>query len=209
MPDKITLYDLAPSPNNMKVRIAMNYKGIPFEKIPVPPQDRSEVIRVSGQPLTPVITHGDRVIFDSASILRYLEANFRNTPPLFSTDYATMKEIERWEMYGRTELVRPVHTTFQQCFAEKKDFSETSRASRLLNELTGRVEDQLAKGSWLLGEGMTAADVSTAPLIFYGMLPAAVAESNPIARFFAEHLKLGGGREKTREWVGKTMAYDK
>ena len=28
----ITLWNLGPSPNNMKVRIAMNYKSIPFDK---------------------------------------------------------------------------------------------------------------------------------------------------------------------------------
>ncbi len=40
-------------------------------------------MRISGQHLTPVIEHGEVVLFDSAAILRYLDAAFRETPPLF------------------------------------------------------------------------------------------------------------------------------
>ncbi len=34
---EIVLFDLAASPNNMKARIALNFKGLPFKKIPVDP----------------------------------------------------------------------------------------------------------------------------------------------------------------------------
>ncbi len=35
MAEKIKLYELPPSPNNIKVRIALNYKKIPFESPPL------------------------------------------------------------------------------------------------------------------------------------------------------------------------------
>ena len=39
----VVMYNLPPSPNNMKVRIALNYKGIPFEKVDVA-LDRKSVV---------------------------------------------------------------------------------------------------------------------------------------------------------------------
>ena len=209
MPDTLVLYDLAPSPNNIKVRIALNYKGLPFTKIPVDPQNRSEVIKVSTQPLTPVLVHDDRVVFDSGAILRYLDANFPATPRLFSTDYDTMHEIERWEGIGRREMSEPVEIVFEQFFKPKKDPSELERASRLLHDHTGVVEKRLAGVPWLVWETMTAADVTLAPMIWYGMLSPAVAALSPLHKFFAEGLSLGSGREKTRAWVTKVMSHDR
>ena len=209
MAETLKLYDLAASPNNIKVRIALAYKGIPCQKIPVNPRDRSEIIRLSGQPLTPILTHGSVVIFDSGAILRYLDANFRETPSLFSTDYDTMHEIEEWELLSRSTLADPVEIIFEECFAEKKDPSRAEQASRMLHEATARFEERLSKGEWVVGDRMTAADVATAPFVYYGMLPPDAASANSIARFFAEHLRLGSGRDRTRAWAARVMSHDR
>lgn len=210
MPEKLVLYDLAPSPNNMKARIALNYKELPFEKIPVEGMgDRADVIHVSRQPLTPVLKHGETVVWDSAAILRHLEGNFPNTRPIFSTDYATMKKIEEWESFGRRELLDSVGMTFGQVFAEKKDPEVTKKATALLRENSERLEKHLAGRSWLVGDAMTAADISCAPMVYYGMLPSIVAGLSPIHQFFAENLVLGSGRDNTRAWVTRVMAYDR
>lgn len=208
MSDALKLYNLQPSPNNMKARIALAYKGLKYEKIDVHPQERATVIEVSGQPLTPVLTHGNRVIFDSAAILRYLDANFRDTPRIFSADYHTMQQIERWEAVGRNECIKAVGMIFGQLFAETKDFDQCIQASHLLHSSTAKVEETLQNQAWLVGDSMSAADITIAPAVFYGMLPQQVAEGNPLAKFFYDHLKLGEGREKTREWVMRVMAYD-
>lgn len=208
MAGTLTLYDLAPSPNNMKARIALGYKGLKYEKVSIM-DDRSEVIKVSGQPLTPVLAHDGRVIFDSAAIARYLEANFRDTPRLFSSDYDTMHAIEDWELHAKNHLLPSVGTIFGQFFAEKKDGGAVERANKMLYDGSARIEEALAKGAWLLGESMTYADVACAPMVFYGMLPEAAAKANPIATFFASHFKLGAGRDGTRAWVMKVMAYDR
>ena len=51
----LKFWELAPSPNNTKVRMALRFKEIDFSAIPVDPSDRAPVIEVSGQELTPVI----------------------------------------------------------------------------------------------------------------------------------------------------------
>lgn len=207
--DEIKLYDLAPSPNNMKARIALNFKELPFTRIPVEGGDRAEVLKVSGQPRTPVLVHGKTVIFDSGAILRYLDANFRDTRPLFSAEYDEMGKIETWELLGRSALTASVGATFGQFFAETKDPAVAAWASSNMHENTAKIEEALASGDWLLGNRMTAADVSCAPMVFYAMVPDAVAASHPIAKFFADTLKLGDGRDRTRAWAMRVMAYDR
>jgi glutathione S-transferase len=216
MAEKLKFYNLRMSPNNVKVRIALNYKGLDFESIEVPVKnyppagdDRAEVVQISSQPLTPVLVHGDRVVFDSSSIIRYLDANFRDTSPLFSADFATMRLIEDWERFARTELGGPVSIGFQQALSEKPDPYEMQRACEQINELTGRIEKQLNETEWLVGHRMTAADVTAAPVVFLSMLPPEAAKAGPIPEFFVSNLELGAGRVRTRQWAGKIMEYNR
>ena len=46
----IRLYELPPSPNSTKVRMALRLKGIPFDPIKVDPADRGNVVEATGQP---------------------------------------------------------------------------------------------------------------------------------------------------------------
>ncbi len=202
------LHDLAPSPNNVKVRIALGYKGIEYERVPVDPRDRAELVRVSGQPLAPVLLHGDTVLFDSHAILRYLDANAGQGPRLYSADRAAMQAIERWEHYARTDLAAPVGITFDQLFAERRDAEAQERASRLLHLATARIEERLAEGDWLVGDALTAADVCCAPLVYYGMVPRDAFGGSHVVEFFHEHLHLGEGRERTRAWCERVLAFD-
>jgi len=209
MTEPIKLFHLGASPNCMKARIALAYKGLAYESVVVDPKDRSEVIKISGQPLTPVLVHGDRIVFDSSAILRYLDANFRSTKPLFSSDYDTMGAIERFERLGRGELQEPIGIAFRQLMSGTPVPAELARASALLHERTGQLEARLREGDWLVGNVMTAADVVAAPAVHYGVEPQHDVSGNPLLTFFADNLKLGAGRDKTRAWVRRVMAWDK
>ncbi len=74
------VYRIPFSTNVERVALAAGHKGIAVEWIDVPAEDRSEVERVSGQGLVPVLVEGDseghKVLADSAAILRRLEERF-------------------------------------------------------------------------------------------------------------------------------------
>ena len=55
---------------------------------------------------------------------------------------------------------------------------------------------------------MTGADICCACLVSVAMVDEAYAASSPVFAFFREHLKLGEGRDKTRAWVERVMAWD-
>ena len=72
----IKVYRLPRSTNVERVALALAHKGLPVESILVDPEDRSEVVRVSGQRLVPVIDDGGTVVHDSMKIVRYLDDRY-------------------------------------------------------------------------------------------------------------------------------------
>ena len=209
----VTLHEIPSSPNNLKVRIALNYKEIPFTRQSVKRKeggapDRDALIALSRQPFTPVLQHGDTVVFDSAAILRYLEANFPKSRPLFSTTYDTMKSIEEWELTARAEIAKPIGLMYHQAFSSSKDQEVIAKANALLHQASERIEKRLTEGSWLVGDAMTAADVIAGASLSLATLTPQRAGANPVSLFFLENLKLGEDRDRTREWIQRVIAWD-
>lgn len=92
----LRFYELSPSPNNIKVRLALRLRGIPFQAVEVPFDDRAEVLRVSGQELTPVVADRGIVLPDSEGILHYLDANYSEPPRLYPPDRAGRRACDAW-----------------------------------------------------------------------------------------------------------------
>ena len=212
MSSKLKLYELTGSPNNIKVRIALGYKGLEYEREPLEldsfPGDRSVIVKLSRQPRLPALQHGETVIFDSGSILRYLEANFPNTPRIFRDDYQEHGDIEQWELYARTQIGEPIGMLFTQAFAPEADAATIAKANELLHKRTGALEDKLSTGEYLVGDHLTAADIACASPLYLADMTEENAKKHPIAAFFHEHLALGDGRDKTRAWTRRVLAYD-
>ena len=179
--------------NNMKVRIALNYKGLDFIFHEIDPRDRATIVEMTGQPLTPVLRHGEVVMFDSGSILRYLDANFPAAPRLFTGDRKTLVEIEDWEVFGRAKLLGPLIRVVNHRLEGGSDGGLFAAAAAGFQAAIVELGDRL-EGDWLVGNAMTGADVMTAPVAFraaaYGF-----AETDDIPA----HV----GR-----WIDRVMAYD-
>ncbi len=80
--------------------------SIEVEWIDVDPNDRSEVVRVSGQELVPVLVDGDRILTDSPVILEYLEERFPD-PPLYPADPARRAELRTFVDWFNRVWKRP------------------------------------------------------------------------------------------------------
>ena len=154
--------------NNMKVRITLKYKDLPYIFHSIDPQDRAQIEALTGQPLTPVMRHGDVLLFDSGAILRYLDANFPAAPRLFCGDRKTLVAIEGWEIFGRAKLLAPLIRVVNHRLEGGDDqvvFAAAQAAFKLaVTELAPALEGR----RWLVGDSMTGADVTTAPVVFRG-----------------------------------------
>lgn len=212
MSTTIKLHELTGSPNNVKVRIALGYKGLDYERLPLDfesfPGDRSPLVKISRQPRTPVLQHGDTTIFDSRGILRYLEANFPDTPTIFTDDYAEFGEIERWEAFGQQKLGEPIGMLFGQAFAPEPDAQVITKANAMINEVLGAFEDELSTKDFLVSDHLTAADIGCACGLYLADQTEKSAQASPISGFFHANMNMGENRPKTRAWVRRVVAYD-
>ena len=212
MSDRLTLHEITLSPNNVKARVALGYKGLEYHRKPLEftdyPGDRAGVVQVSRQPRLPVLEHGKTVIFGSDGIMRYLEANFPDTPPLFVQDHTMFGEVERWELFARTQLGEPVSLFFGQAFSPSKDPAVIQKANELLHQRTAALEDRLSTSEFLVGDHLTAADVACASPLYMTDQTEELAASHPIATFFHENMHLGEERDKTRAWMRRVLKHD-
>ena len=152
--------------NNIKVRIALGYKGLDYEFRTIHPEQRDAIVAFSGQHLTPVLEHGSTVLFDSAAILRYLDANFRDTPRLFGTSGTQQWEIEDHEFFARTQLAGPMMRVIHSRIAGKPLSEDATTAcnhdfARAVQQLV----DALGRSEWLVGDTMSAGDITAAAVI--------------------------------------------
>ena len=90
------LYELAPSPNNLKVVMALRYKGIDFETVAIDRNDRQPLIELTGQEATPIIADKGIVLNDSEAILQYLDANYPGTPRLYPATKLERRVCDHW-----------------------------------------------------------------------------------------------------------------
>jgi len=206
MDSPVTLYALPASPNTMKVRAALAYKQIPHQRIDIDPTRRDEIIRLSGQPLTPILKHGDAIVYDSYGILRYLDANWRGTGALYSADRPTMKVIESWELFARTDPGPAISAMFGQIREAQPDLAKIRGANETLNRSAAKVEETLTKGEWLVGAQPTAADFTVGMALYYGAVAAVGPEATPVAGLFAKHLKIENA-PKTLGWIKRVMEW--
>ena len=94
----IRLYRAPFSTNVERVALALAHKGLEVESVVIDYSDRSEVERVSGQGLVPVIEDGGRVVVDSMEIVRYLEERHPEPPlyPAYPARRAEMQVFIEW-----------------------------------------------------------------------------------------------------------------
>jgi glutathione S-transferase len=87
------VYRIPFSTNVERVALGLASKELAVEWVDVPADDRSEVMRVSGQELVPVLDDDGRIVTDSEAILRYLEER-RPEPPLWPCEPARRAEAD-------------------------------------------------------------------------------------------------------------------
>lgn len=208
MPGTLKLYDLSLSPNNKRARLVLGIKKLEYERIPVDPENRDAVTKVSGQPLTPVLVHGETVIFDSWAIMRYLDVNTDQGPRLYSADRAVMQEIERYESFARQEMSPPVWNAFRQFLSGNPDKTVLERAAKDYGATLEQLDAALEDRPYLLGDEPTAADVGCAALLNIAWLTPLAIEQFPILRIFREYFGNAPGSDKLRRWYASLDRFD-
>jgi glutathione S-transferase len=191
------------STNVERVSLALAHKGLDVEWVDVDPADRTEVDRVSGQSLVPVLVDGDRVVNDSTEILRYLE-ELRPEPRLFPEEPARRAEVEVFLDWFDRVWKRPPN----EIEAERaKPQPGQQLIDALGRELTGALDlfERLLEGrDYLYGE-FSVADCAAFPFLKYA-LDVDTEDDESFHAILREFQPLGENHPRLAAWIGRVDA---
>ena len=204
------LLTLQPSPNNVKVRAALGYLGIPYEELPQRPDDRSALVAASNQPCTPVLVNDGVGVFDSGAILRHLHAVTPGST-LFPQDTDNLHKLESWEASARYGLKDSVGNVFAMIFGRQEQSAENiAAAAEALMRDTAPLETALAKRPYLMGDTPNAADFTWAGVLTYHVgLDTPALRNTPFFDFMSTHFTLSEEeRPLVRAWASRLLQFD-
>jgi glutathione S-transferase len=198
------------SSNSIKVRIALNVKGLEYEAIEMMAADRQPMIEAAGWPLVPILIDDRIVMRDSAAILHYLEANYRNTRSLTPTDPSDLRTGERI-VTALTAEILPIQWSLIseiQKPEEERDPALATEARQAAIAALERLEERLAGREWLVGDAMSLYDVILGSSLLPLRAPPEFVAQSPMWRYFAENLRIEDERPRVSAWVGRVVAHD-
>ena len=199
------------SPNSVKVRVALNYKEMEYVAEEMSSADRAPMIEAAGWPLVPVLLDGEVVMRDSAAILHYLEANYRDRPSLTPATRDEIRDAERIVSVLMPPIAEAQWSVLEQIRApeSERDPAVAGAARRALVDELERLEARIAERDWLVGETMSMYDVILGGSLQPIRPPAAFVEQSPIWRFFDAHFRLDEERARVANWIERVSAWDR
>jgi glutathione S-transferase len=158
------LFQIPFSHNSVKVRRVLALKGLAYKRENINPVLRRKLIRVSGQPLTPVLVDGDRAVSDSTAILLYLEERYPE-PALLPEDPAQRTEcllLEDWADAAFMALTRRL--AYWSYLSSGNSLGELffPRAPKTARRLSGPIAAAALRHRFGLSKDQAARDVPEA-----------------------------------------------
>ena len=185
------VYRIPFSTNVERVALALGHKRLQVEWVDIPSDDRSEVVRVSGQELVPVLDDAGHIVTDSEAIVRYLEERHPD-PPLWPTERARRAEADVFvDWFNRLWKRAP------NLIASGRDPSKYG--PRIIAALD-LFESLLDGRDYLLGE-FGVADVTAFPFVKYAADRNAE-DDEPFHEILREWQPLEG-RPQVEAWISR------
>jgi glutathione S-transferase len=150
--------------------LALELKGLAWRSHPMntdlQEHKAPQMLAMSPRGRVPVLRDGDYVVFESLAVLYYLDLKYP-APPLFghSPEEAgvIMRVINEFQAYTEAELMRIVSAVLHQHPPRLDD--ELTHAMHLVAGEARTIENRLAKGEWIVGDAVSAADIAIYPCI--------------------------------------------
>ena len=195
----IRLYRAAYSTNVERVALALAHKGLAVESVTIDYGDRSQVERVSGQGLVPVIEDGGRVVVDSMDIVSYLEERYPE-PPLYPSDEARRVEMHIFIDWFNQVWKRPPNEIEAELDRPAPDHERIARLAGQMEAALGHFESLLGGRSHLMGDDFSAADCAAYPFLKYAAFRDP-GDDEHFHRILDEHQQLGDHLPRLGDWI--------
>lgn len=174
----LQLYTYARSVSAFRVRIALNYKSLPYEMVYVDVEGRGEhqseaYLRLNPQGLIPaLVVSDDLVISQSAAIMEFLEECYpeRALLPALPEDRARVRSfahaaISDIQPLNMLRVYRYLRDEFQLSWEQRRKWYE-DWMPRGLSALESALTDGVFEGGYCFGTRPTMADVCVVPQMY-------------------------------------------
>ena len=159
----IKIHGVPPSTFTRTVRLACHEKGIDYELVPTMP---GEITALNPFRKIPAVSHGDLVLFETTAILRYLDRPCRTET--VAGRLVGIALCDQWVSAVCDLLVnaalRYMASRYGSCRCRPRCSGNISTRRARIMPIFDR---QLGKTRYLAGDGVTAADLFLAPVLFY------------------------------------------
>lgn len=159
---------------------------------------RTDLERVSGQELVPVIEVNGTVVIDSMEIVRYLERY--PVAPLYPADEARRAEMLIFiDWFDRVWKAPPNEIEAQLAKPDPAQEPVARLAGRMAGALD-HFEAMLAGRDHLMGNDFSAADCAAFPFLKYALFRDP-ADDELFHRILSEHQQLGDNHPRLADWI--------
>jgi maleylacetoacetate isomerase len=200
----LRVYRIPFSTNVERVALAAGHKRLEVDWVDVDPADRSEVERISGQPLVPVLVHESEVVVESVAIVRALE-HLHPEPPLWPAEESLRAQLDLFlDWFDRVWKVPPNAIEAERARAAP----DADRIRHLAAELSASrdlFERLLGGRDYLLGP-FSAADCAAFPFLKHGLIHDA-ADDEEFHLILREHLELEDAHPRLESWIRRVDSH--
>ncbi|MDJ0948172.1 MAG: glutathione S-transferase family protein [Alphaproteobacteria bacterium] len=213
MAPKLEVYWFSGSGTCWRVLLTLELKGLPYRsrllQVSKGELKSPEFLDINPRGQVPALRNGDYALSESLAIMAYLDA-MAPEPPLFGRSAEETGHIWRtvldFEFQVMPVMLRVILPIFLGQI-EEKAADVRAAATELTPELV-RLDASLAGRAWLVGDGVSAADIAIYPLVEALLRAAAKPEAAPLALDLLPFVETFPALEAWRARIAGLPGYD-
>jgi len=198
---QLTIWGRANSVNVQKVLWCLAELDIPYHRIDAGMafgrNDTPEYLAMNPNGRVPTLVDGDYVLWESNSIMRYLNLAYGDGSPIYPRNAKGRAAVDRWLDWTLSTLQpvdRPVFWGLVRTPPEQRDMAALQQAADAEAAVWRMVEAQLATHRFIEGDQFTIADIALGAFArrWFGVEGVAKPEQPNMARWFAQFAQRPG-----------------
>ena len=163
----IQLYHFEECPYCEKARRTLRLLGMNYESHIVDPKDRSEVKRISGQPLVPVLVDGETVVNDSTAIIEYLNHHYAGDRDIIPAEPSLRGEAYILNRFAEEAWGELTYRAELEIDTEGHDLDDAGRKAlqEAINREASVLDDFFDGRTYAVGDTISMADIAISSFI--------------------------------------------
>jgi glutathione S-transferase len=207
----IDLYWESGSPFSWRVLLALELKRLPYANhlLQFSKQEHKspQMLSLNFRGRVPVLKDGDYVVFESLAVLFYLDRKYPAPAPLFGRTPeeagVIMRVICEYQAYAEEHVMKIVNAFSMREPGRVVKSEDLAESMHVVAREARSIEARLASADWVVGEGVSAADI----VIFPSLQILLRALSRPEARDLSSRfLPLEVNYPAVSRWIERVEA---